>query len=522
MKDMTVWQDILAIAVVGTERQEVRWPRETDELGLVLSRLDLSDREGALLGAAAVVSLYRLSGLQPLIDTRSLAEGCEKEEIDSCGTEASQHLALMLAGKFKEALPEWLTAVRLVRRRVPEEHLPALLDKGHAEQSLRPLIVQVMGSRGRWLAMQNGEWRWAGARDEGEVWETGSRDERLFLLRRLRAADPGRARELLSSAWKAEAARDRQTFLETFIVGLDERDEPFLTDALQDRSAEVRRMAGELLLRLPSSQLRQHVSERVSSLLLYKKPKLSKAKLEVAMPDDLENWLKENEIVLEAPPAGTTPKALGKKGWWLLHAIGWVHPATWCRLWNKKPDEVLAAAHHSEWEEALVAGFITAAGRFADVEWIEAILADQQVRQENIQGAAANISELAPHLPADRLEALILKELSREKKALHVEHPALWLLLEHRKQWSNELSRAVVAKIKDRIRSGRKNDAVEWQIKSALKQFALYVSPALCDELTAEWPVGAEGWWQSAVEEFQSYIRFRCDMLRAIISEERA
>ena len=514
---MTIWQEILATAVVGTERQELSLPLEKDEIGRVLSGLDVSDREGALLRAAAVVSLYRRSGFRPLADAHSPAEVCEKEETEACSSEASQHLALMLAGEFKEALPEWLTALGSARRRVPEEHLPALLDKGQTEQGLRPLILPVIGSRGRWLASQNSAWQWAAARDESEVWETGSRDERLFLLRQLRAADPTRARELLSATWNAEAAKDRQTFLETFISRMSDTDEPFLSEALRDRSAEVRRTAGELLLRLPSSRLRRRVSERVSALLSYQRPKLGKAKLEVSLPDDVESWQKEGGLDLEVPPAGTTQKSLGKKGWWLLHAVSWVHPSTWCRAWNKKPAEVLEAARNSEWKEALLKGLVKAASRFADVEWIEAILTDRQIREENTQEANANYTELAPRLPAERLEALILKELSGGKNGFRIEQPALSLLLEHRRQWSDDLSRAVAACVKERISNARKNDLLEWQIKSALKQFALYSSPARCDELTTDWPADSEGWWRGAVEDFQSCLRFRRDMLRAMV-----
>jgi hypothetical protein len=37
--------------------------------------------------------------------------------------------------------------------------------------------------------------------------------------------------------------------------------------------------------------------------------------------------------------------------------------------------------------------------------------------------------------------------------------------------------------------------------------------------LSADWPADADGWWQDAVDEFQSVLRFRRDMLRAILKE---
>ncbi|HLL14834.1 MAG TPA: DUF5691 domain-containing protein [Pyrinomonadaceae bacterium] len=516
---MMVWEDILSTAAVGTERQEVVLAPGDGELGRALHRLDPSDREGALLAAVALAALYRRAGFQPALDRQPLPEACAADEVPCCSDEAGQHLALMLEGGFKEVLPEWLVALRKAGRRVPADHLPALLDRGRAEQSLRPLIINVTGNRGCWLATQNDEWRWASGGAAGDTWETGNRHERLFLLRALRETDPERARELLSSTWKSEVARDRLSFLEILLTGLNPSDEPFLSETLQDRSAEVRRMGGEILLRLSSSHLRETVSDKVGSLFSYHKPLLGKARIEVSLPGDPEKWQKENQVQLEVPATGAVSKHLGRKGWWLLHAVGWVPPMSWCRLWSRKPVEVLEAARNSEWKAAIIAGLITAAGRYGDAEWVEAILSDRQLREENLREANANLSELGSHLPAARLEALILDELAREKKGLHVDHPALWLLLEHRQEWSGELSRAVVAGIKERIGGGRKNELMEWQLKAALKQFALYVLPALADELSADWPADADGWWQDAVDEFQSVLRFRRDMLRAILKE---
>lgn len=514
---MTAWQDILSIAAVGTERQEVTLPPAEDALGRALRRLDLSDKEGVLLCAVALAALQRQAGFQPALDQQPLPEACEADEAPCCSAEAGQHLALMLEGEFKEVLPEWLAALRAARRRVAAEYLPALLDKGRAERSLRPLIVNVAGRRGLWLAAQRDEWRWASGRDAADVWETGGRDERLFLLRTLRETNPERARELLASTWKGEAAKDRVSFLETMLTGLSDSDELFLSETLQDRSAEVRRTGGEMLLRLPSSRLRQLASEGVSSLLSYKRPLLGKARIEVAMPGEPEKWQEENQVRLEVPAAGPAPKSIGEKGWWLLHAAGWVPPSTWCRAWGRKPGEVLEAAGASEWKEAILAGLVTAAKRYADAEWAEAILTHAQYQQENTWEADARLAELAPHLPQARLESLILRELAREK-GLDAGQPALPLLLEHRKGWGDELSRAVTTAVKERIRGGFKNDLAEWQLKAALKQFALHVPPALCDELCAGWPADAEG-WRAAVDEFQSVLRFRRDMLRAIAKE---
>ncbi len=132
-----------------------------DELGRLLAQISNTDREGSLLSAASVVGLYRSAGVAPPADTQPLPEACDQDEASRGNVASGQHLALMLEGEFREVLPEWLAAMRRAGKRVPEEHLPALLDHGRAEPSLRAMIVAVLGRRGEWLAAQNPDWSYA-------------------------------------------------------------------------------------------------------------------------------------------------------------------------------------------------------------------------------------------------------------------------------------------------------------------------------------------------------------------------
>jgi hypothetical protein len=328
---------------------------------------------------------------------------------------------LMLGGEFKEILPEWLLALEEANLRVAEEFLPPLLEKGTAWPALRPVIREVVGSRGHWLAEQNPEWGWARriaatatttttAGQEAGAWETGQRDERLVLLRSLRASDPGRARTLLHTTWKSESVKDRQAFLEIFVVGLSDHDEPFLSEAARDRSPEVRRTALDLLLRLPDSQLRARVSELTKALIIYKKPRFTKPKIEVFLPADLEEWHKANhippELTSSAPAAaaaagGPESKSIGEKGFWLAQMVGLVHPMLWCGTWEKKPEEVLEVFSHSDWWEALLAGITTAARRYADQQWLESILRFILNKRHSSSSTNTQIQNLATSLGAE-------------------------------------------------------------------------------------------------------------------------
>ena len=512
---MQTWDDILATAVVGTEQRELRLAEGDDELGRLLAQISSTDREGSLLSAASVVALYRSAGVAPPADTQPLAEACAQDEMSRASLASGQHLALMLEGEFKEVLPEWLAAMNRAHKRVPEEHLPALLDHGRMEPALRRMIVAVLGRRGEWLAAQNPDWVYAIQRGEKDVWETGSREERLLLFEHLRSVEPTRARELLATTWSQEPVRDRVMFLGKFAIDLNSSDEPFLNEALHDRSIEVRRAARMLLTGLPHSELSRRLKELVGQVVSFKKPLIGKGRLEVALPDDPIAWLKENDIEIDSPPRIET-KSLGRKGWTLFQLTSLIPITHWSELWQKSPSDIIRAAHESEWGSSFALGFKAAARRDRDPDWIEALLLFLSTDPDQPPPL-----ELAAYLPAARLEALVLQSLKSERGGL-IDGPALRFLVAHCSPWSDQLSRAVVTSIKKRINQG-KDRIPDWQTKGALKQFALRVSPALYDELASGWPTESESWsaWSRHVGDFQSLLAFRRDMLRAISEKEQ-
>lgn len=510
---MQPWDDILATAVVGTEQREQKLAAREDELGRLLAQIKNTDRESLLLSAASVVGLYRRAGVALPSDTQPLPETSDQEDSIRGNRASGQHLALMLEGEFREVLPEWLAAMRSALKRVPEEHLPALLDLGRDEPHLRSLIVPVIGKRGEWLAVLNPDWSYATRRDEKDVWETGGRVERELLIEHFRDVNPAKARELLATTWSQESARERVAYLARFVPGISSSDEAFLNEALTDRSVEVRRVARSLLGRLPSDFSRR-LKELANQVLSFKKPLLGKARIEVALPEDPIEWLKANDIEIDSPPR-TVALSVGPKGWALKEMTSLIPTAHWVELWQKSPIEIIRAADESDWRESFVEGFVAATQRTPDPDWIEALISYTATDPKHTP-----LTELAAYLPAARLEALILNSLKSES-VLSDTHLALQFLLVHRSNWSDQLSRAVVESVKKRINQGKDN-VVDWHSKVALKQFARYVSPALYDELAAGWPTESESWpnWSKPVEAFQSLLAFRRDMHRAISEKE--
>src|SRR5262249_32326647 len=105
---MRFWPEIINAALIGCERKSPSLYGAADKLGVLLAQLDQNDREGALLGAAALVSLYERAGTLPLKDMPPAPEACEPDDAPRCGERAAGRLARMLRGEYGELFPEWV------------------------------------------------------------------------------------------------------------------------------------------------------------------------------------------------------------------------------------------------------------------------------------------------------------------------------------------------------------------------------------------------------------------------------
>src|SRR5262245_40492478 len=101
---MNIFADLVKAAVVGSERQSLTFSISGEGLGGLLARLDQTDREGALLGAAAAAALYERAGWMPAKDARSISDPCPADDRPRCGGLSAHHLTRMLQGDFHSVL----------------------------------------------------------------------------------------------------------------------------------------------------------------------------------------------------------------------------------------------------------------------------------------------------------------------------------------------------------------------------------------------------------------------------------
>jgi hypothetical protein len=239
------------------------------------------------------------------------------------------------------------------------------------DPGLREAVLAACGPLGVWLAAYNPAWSWVtGSTADESAWETGTTEDRISALARLRRSDPARARELLQASWASESIENKSRFLETFAVGRSPEDELFLETVLDDRSVVVRRAAVEHLAALPGSKLVERMKQRLEGRIhLVRTGLLRKQTLEVDPIAALDPAMLRDAID-KKPPSGA---GLGERAWWTMQAIAAIPPSYWCEQFKLTASDLVEAAKRGQWSELLIQAWRTATIRNADVDWLEVL-----------------------------------------------------------------------------------------------------------------------------------------------------
>lgn len=287
------------------------------------------------------------------------------------------------------------------RVRPSPQVLPALLDAARGRTDLRPAALEFAGPRALWLARLNPDWRFAlrtlpggGAalpRPEEtdrvrRLWEEGLFAERVALLAAVRSREPDTARELLTTTWATERAEDRLMFLDSLRTGLGPRDEPFLEQALADRSRNVRATAAELLSALPESALAARMAVRAATCVALDRTRPVPA-LVVEAPHECDAGM-ERDGVVPRPPAGR-----GERSWWFGQLVEAAPLATWpTRLGGRTPEQIVALPVADDWQGELHAAWCRAAVRQGDPAWSRALLGPPSAPEAGVLGPSRSPS----------------------------------------------------------------------------------------------------------------------------------
>lgn len=340
-------EDLLKVAVAGTGR--VGAGRETpgSPIDRAVARIESLSAERELLLTAGAHAVRRRAGVLPVTCAAAPdVSGAEDREV------APQRIVLLLDELLSAGplflLPEALDRLAQVPLLIPPALLPAMLDVATRIKALRSPLVVVFGQRGRWLARHNPDWAWATAPGDAElaanaeaIWQEGNQDERLSVLRLVRAQDALRGRALLESTWTKERAAFRAEAIGILRVNLSSDDQPFLEAALSDRATDVRARAEELLVHVPGSGLAAEAEKRADATI---------------------GTRPGFHLVVRAPETGDAQD--------VADAFKRVRPSHWQDRFGKPPSELVKAiGRDRDWGFAVLSGLTQASITFGDQEW---------------------------------------------------------------------------------------------------------------------------------------------------------
>ena len=329
--------------------------------------------EQQLLLAAGTLSLMRKAGHQPTSPAGPTLAPAPPELLPVTGPKGTDHLHQMLVnGLHLDLLPDYLTRLAARDRLVPPALLVPLLHQASYYTQTRAALAPVLGSRGHWLAGLNPEWSkltdGAAAPTLGSpetaTWETGTLAQRRAWLTERLAQAPDEARALLLAALPTEPAKAQEAFLEILAEHLHPDVEPMLEALLKARGQEVRRLATQLLVRIPGAALTERLWARAAPLITSKRKLLGlgKASLEITLPDTWDkSWLLDGIEEKSAPflsPYGKNSKTtVGPATARLANLLALLPPSRWTAHLGLTPPELLAAALASEWALPLLSAW---------------------------------------------------------------------------------------------------------------------------------------------------------------------
>jgi hypothetical protein len=526
---------VLQVAIVGTAQavgykgQEQPANTPLDQLTHTLS----SPRdERILLLTAGAQAIYQQAG-QVLTKSDEHIVSAPSETLAACSPRVAYLLENLLQQKdLHDLLPEALQMLHQHHLRLPFSSLPKALAYGTQNKSIRAALLPIMGERARWLGTLNEQWAWTTQvlnsgpihwPDNAEtIWQEGSNAEREEVLRRLRLSDPGRAREWLIAGWRTEKGEIRSNFLATFEHGLSDDDLPFLQQALEDRSENVRVIAASHLARLLHSPQAQHLIAHADSIFGCRN-----GKIQVAKPENVNitaEWVQQVTIAKtkhELPDASWSKKQMTV--FWtalLQETLARIHPGHWEERFKLSPQALITAAHEHTWHTPIIDGWTQAAIFHNADNWYRPLLAWFNLHAPDEGLAIKNYQPLLERLPQAEVEALVTPLLQLDD----IWHRVLVIVPA---PWSQDFSLHCLENLRARLRGlTLQRGYGEWYSfwPPVLKKTACSIDPSCFDMALAEWELSQGADWyhqqlQRRIEEFITLVTTRQQLLEAMNSQ---
>ncbi|MDX2068340.1 MAG: DUF5691 domain-containing protein [Haliscomenobacter sp.] len=433
-----------------------------------------------------------------------VTENYTQSELE-CSAASARCLQEILGGKYSDALGEWVNLLLQAQQVLPREALPALFQRSLSDPELWETIRVAIGSRGKWLLLQNPVWQPLWETSPKTDWNTSTGAARLALLRSIRKHDPALGLKELQSSWETEDPGQKAALLAELNQGLSLQDETFLEHCLQDRRKETRQVAAELLARIPNSGLFQRYLGYLQACVEVKDNKVI-----LNLPSEApETWRKDGVEM-----GGKAPFSFTQRSAWVFQLMRRLPPQYWQSEWGLAPLQAIHLFAQQDREESWVQALTDASLLHHDLVW-QAALAEWWLNQPGASSWQTTPGRhLLQMLPGDSLQQLLLPFLQKQSYLLEEDHVATYLLCANPQPWSEELSMAVLQPFK-RYLAGADNPFWNiWHYTRILKALAYHCPPGLYATLNGGWNVDSPLWqrWQGEVERMLAVLQFRAKM----------
>jgi Family of unknown function (DUF5691) len=478
----TNWQNLVASALLGTERQK---PNLTN---FEFLKLDSGNAERALLQAVAALTNYKRAGQQLTDDVSPKLEVAAAETL-SPPNELQSSLMLECLDHRTDQLSECLSLAAKIGVRIPTVMLDKMIRKAHFDSSLRDTLLPVLGARGIWLAkhIENAAWVGGSSLDE-TVWELGAPAQRRDYLYALRESEPKLALEKLMGVWTQEAAKVRGELIAALEVNLSMNDEEFLENALDDKGQDVRATAANLLTKLPDSRLMERMKTRVTPLLKFTPEgkvgllglkKGTAAKLEITLPETCDSAMRRDGIQAKPP----SWKKIGERAHWLGQMLAVTPLAHWEQTPNAAPESLVAATNKHEYQSLLLEAWRDSLRLHRyNLAWADALKQSGK--------AGFQLRDYGFVLTQPELEKFILLRLKLAQPPLESDESPYYLVT-GLNIWSAELTRGICERLKtyyvERDKKPeaelKKYNANDYRIQAHFKTYSQSMNPNVALEI---------------------------------------
>jgi len=505
------WKELVRVALIGTDRAKLspELLKGLEGLGVDTSQ----DATQVLLEGASMLSLVNKTQGQLKDWKGTLSSPSKLDSINPCSAKSSSHLSLILSGNYEAALSEFLSHLINNKKCIPPEMLPDLLDQCLTNPELWQKLRFTIGERGEWLIKQNSVWQSLTAVPQKIHWETGSKDQRITLLKHLRKKETGKVIPIIKETWEEDSLKERTDFIETLKINLSKKDETFLENCLDHNRKEIRRVAANLLTLLPNSKLGQRMFDRLKNLIILKKGAEKKLNLEISLPENNIDELIRDGI----DPSAQLYKG-GIKASRLGQMVAIVPPTLWEAHFKKNTEETLQLFIQSNWSELILHALSEATIKHKNESWMEAILSFWLKNHERPRWNNFKPKNLLEMLPAHLFNQLALESLKIKDNIFDENAPITEILKSSDHSWENELTLKVIQKMQDWITGASGDYWSGWHLQTILKQAAYACNPNLYETLQKGWATNSYIWtsWERDIENFLSILKFRKDMIEEL------